>query len=65
MPRVTEVEPAEREEIDLNFPDEELMRISQEGVLALNLEEMRIIRDYLKDDAVLTERKKVGLGSVK
>jgi len=51
------------EEIDLNVPDAELVRISQERVLALSLEEMRILRDYLKNDAILAHRKEVGLGA--
>lgn len=48
-------------EINLNVRDEELMRISKEGILALNLEEMRTIKDYYKDKRILEERKKLGL----
>ena len=51
------------EGIDLDCPDEALIRISQERVLALSLEEMRILRDYLKNGAVLARRKEVGLGA--
>jgi len=36
------------EEIDLNVSDEELMRISKERVLALNLEEMKEIKKYFR-----------------
>jgi len=50
------------EEINLNGSDRRLLKISQERVLALNLEEMSVLRDYLKDKGVLKERKKVGLG---
>jgi phosphoribosylformylglycinamidine synthase subunit PurSL len=50
-------------EIDLNVADEELLRISREGILALTLEEMKIIRDHLADPAVLAQRRKVGLGA--
>jgi phosphoribosylformylglycinamidine synthase len=50
------------EEIDLNVDDEGLMKISQEGVLALNLDEMRAIQSYIRDGKVIKERKKVGLG---
>jgi phosphoribosylformylglycinamidine (FGAM) synthase PurS component len=62
VPRVMGEERIRTEEIDLNCPDESLIRISQERVLALSLEEMRILRDYLKNDAVLARRKEVGLG---
>lgn len=50
-------------EVDLDVSDEELLEISKKGVLSLNLEEMRLIRDYFKDERVLAERRKVGLGS--
>ncbi|MCL5808576.1 MAG: AIR synthase-related protein [Deltaproteobacteria bacterium] len=63
VPRVTGEECIRTEEIDLDCPDEALVRISQERVLALTLEEMRILRDYLKNDAVLARRKEVGRGS--
>jgi phosphoribosylformylglycinamidine synthase II len=63
VPRVTGEERIGTEEIDLDHPDEALIRISQERVLALSLEEMRILRDYLKNDAVLARRKEVGLGA--
>ena len=62
VPRVMGEERIRTEEIDLDCPDEALIRISQERVLALSLEEMRILRDYLKNDAVLARRKEVGLG---
>jgi len=48
-------------EINLDVSDEELMRISKEGILALSLEEMKAIRDYYKNKKVLEERKKIGL----
>jgi len=49
-------------EVNLVVDDDELMRISTEGVLSLNLDEMQRIRDYFKDSKVLEERRKVGLG---
>ncbi|MFU8819029.1 MAG: AIR synthase-related protein [Desulfurivibrio sp.] len=49
-------------EIDLQVSDEELLRISREGVLALTLGEMKLIRDHLADPAVLAERRSRGLG---
>lgn len=50
------------EEIDLCVDNEKLLSISNERVLALNLDEMKIIQRYLKDESVLIERKKAGLG---
>jgi len=49
--------------IDLNVSGEELLRISREGMLALNLEEMETIQAYIADPKVQAERKKVGLGA--
>jgi phosphoribosylformylglycinamidine synthase subunit PurSL len=43
--------------------DEELLNISREGVLALNLQEMKAIRDYYRDKATIAAREKMGLGS--
>jgi len=48
--------------IDLNVDDEELMRVSQQRVLALNLDEMKAIQKYIRDEKVIKERRKVGLG---
>ena len=50
-------------EVDLDVSDEELLEISRKGVLSLNLAEMRIIRDYFKDERVKAEREKVGLST--
>ncbi len=61
VPRVAGENRPHTEMIDLDRPDEELVRISNERVLALTLEEMRILRDYLKDPAVLARRREVGL----
>ena len=48
-------------EIDLEVSDDELMRISKEGVLALTLEEMKIIQSHYRDPQVREERLKLGL----
>ncbi len=48
-------------EIDLDVSDEELMRISKEGVLALSLAEMKLIRAYLAKPETQAARKAVGL----
>ncbi len=50
-------------EIDLSaMSDEDLILLSKEGVLALNLKEMKTIRDYFARPEVIEERRKVGLG---
>ena len=49
-------------EYDLNVGDEELIRISREGTLALSLEELKAIKMYFKREDVVAERKKNGLG---
>jgi phosphoribosylformylglycinamidine synthase len=49
-------------EIDLEVPDDELLRISREGVLALTLEEMRIIQAHYRDPLVMEKRRSLGLG---
>ena len=62
VPRVTGENRALVREIDLDVSDDELLRISREGVLALTLEEMRIIQAHFRDPLVLKERRLVGLG---
>ena len=48
-------------EIDLNISDDELCRISQKGVLALNLEEMKTIQRFFNGQEFVNQRKKHGL----
>lgn len=48
-------------EIDLDVSDDELMRISKEGVLALTLDEMKFIRSYLAKPEIIAQRKELGL----
>ena len=62
VPRVQGTVKSEVNEIDLEVPDSELMRISREGVLALTLEEMKIIQAHFRDPLVLEERRNAGLG---
>ncbi|NOZ36189.1 MAG: phosphoribosylformylglycinamidine synthase, partial [Chlorobi bacterium] len=47
--------------VDLNLSDNELLTLSEDKVLALNLEEMKAVRAYFEDDKVKQERLKVGL----
>ncbi|MBN1570401.1 MAG: phosphoribosylformylglycinamidine synthase [Acidobacteria bacterium] len=46
---------------DLSGPDEELLRISSEGILSLSLDEMHSIRDYFALPAVRQSRTALGL----
>lgn len=50
------------EEIDLDISDDELIRLSQEQVLSLDLAEMKAVQGYYKDSKRLSERKAAGLG---
>jgi phosphoribosylformylglycinamidine synthase len=63
VPKVSGETKAEVRMIDLEVSDEELLRISKEGVLALTLDEMKIIQGHYRDPKILTERKKYGLGA--
>ncbi len=63
VPKVQVESKIEVKEVDLEVSDDELMRISKEGVLALTLEEMKIIQDHYRNPNVQSERAKVGLGS--
>jgi len=63
-PKVSGETKAEVREIDLEISDEELMRISKEGVLALTLDEMQIIQAHYRDPQVVAERRKHGLGTM-
>ncbi len=61
VPKVSGQTKAEVREIDLDVSDDELQRISRDGVLALTLEEMRIIQSYFRDGKVREERRKIGM----
>jgi phosphoribosylformylglycinamidine synthase subunit PurSL len=62
VPRVTSRAEAVIREIDLHVSDDELLRISREGVLALSLEEMQTIRNFYRDAGFLALRRGFGLG---
>jgi phosphoribosylformylglycinamidine synthase II len=62
VPRVTIDEKPVTDEIDLNVSDEALQEISNTKVLALTVDEMKVIQEYFNSEAVLVERSKVGLG---
>lgn len=61
VPRVVSNSEIRVQHIDLNVSDDELMRISREGVLALNLEEMRCIQAFASNPATTRARQAVGL----
>ncbi len=47
--------------VDLEVSDEQLMQISRDGMLALNLEEMQTIQAHVRDPEVIAKRKQFGL----
>ena len=63
VPRVAGESTPRVREIDLEVSDDELMRISREGVLALTIDEMKIIQAHYRDPEVLAARAAYGLGS--
>lgn len=64
LPLVTGAHTNEVRSVDLNVSDDELMRISREGVLALSLEEMKEIQSYIGDKKVIEAREKEVLGNM-
>jgi len=51
----------EPETIDLEVSDDKLVEISDKGLLALNLDEMKAIQDHYRDSLVRASRSKEGL----
>ena len=47
--------------IDLEVDDDTLLKISDEGLLALNLEEMQAVQGHYRNPIIQTEREKLGL----
>ena len=62
VPKVKGDEKVGVEEIDLEIEDQALFRLSQERVLALDLREMEVIRNYLQNPATIDHRRNLGLG---
>ena len=58
MPQAEAIEPAT---VDLEVSDEELVRLSETGLLALNLEEMRTIQQHYRDPGTREARASAGL----
>ncbi|GFO63456.1 phosphoribosylformylglycinamidine synthase subunit PurS [Geomonas paludis] len=63
VPKVQVEAKVEVNTINLEVSDEELMRISRDGVLALTLDEMKIIQAHYRDPQVVEKRKALGLGA--
>ena len=61
VPVVTEVPPIEVNPFDLSGSDDDLMRISRDGILSLSIDEMHAIRDHYAGDAVRRKRAAEGL----
>lgn len=47
--------------IDINLPDDALMQLSKQMLLALNLDEMKAIQAYFRQPDTIEQRKKAGL----
>lgn len=56
VPRLTEISPVEVKTYDLSGPDDELMKISRDGILSLSLLEMHAIRDHFTDPEISRRR---------
>ncbi|MCX5848812.1 MAG: AIR synthase-related protein [Deltaproteobacteria bacterium] len=64
IPQVSGIAKPVVEEINLTAAGtEELLKISRERILALNLQEMKALRAYYRDKKTVAAREKVGLGS--
>lgn len=63
LPKVTGDARPEVREIDLDVADEALMQISRDGMLALNLDEMKTIQAHAIDPTFSQTRTAVGLGA--
>jgi len=49
-------------QINLNVNDEQLIKISQDGILALDLKEMYALKKYINNPDKILERKNAGIG---
>jgi len=62
VPRVIVADSPRTDTVELPDDDARLQEISSSRVLALTVEEMRILRNYFQDEAVQRRRREVGLG---
>jgi phosphoribosylformylglycinamidine synthase len=61
IPKVEDLHTPSVEEIDLNIPDDDLIKLSQIRTLALSLDEMKAIQAYTNNPVVRESRAQVGL----
>jgi phosphoribosylformylglycinamidine synthase subunit PurSL len=61
IPKVSLQHKPQVKELALDVSDNDLMKLSRERCLALNLEEMKTIQSYYKNSKIIEDRKKVGL----
>ncbi len=61
VPRVSSKSKITVNNIDLNVSDEDLLRISKDGILALSLGEMKVIQEFFNDENYISLRRKYGL----
>lgn len=61
LPKVKSIREPQVLKINLDVSDDELLKLSKERLLALNLKEMRAIKRYFNDKNIIEERKRVGL----
>ncbi|MBN2433848.1 MAG: phosphoribosylformylglycinamidine synthase [Spirochaetes bacterium] len=52
------------ENIDIFIDDDKLLKLSRDMVLSMDIEELRAIQDYYRDEKVLNKREKSGLPSI-
>ena len=62
VPQVMTATAAPTRTVNLNIPDEQLLEISRQGMLALSLSEMKEIQAYAASPQVVASRQQVGLG---
>ncbi len=63
IPRVDATAEPRVQKMDLNVTDDALLQISRDGMLALNLEEMKTLQSYSNDPQVQAKRRENGLGA--
>lgn len=61
VPAIRDESPLDVQTYDLSVRDEELIRISREGILSLRLEEMHAIRDHFRSPDHQRQRREAGL----
>ncbi len=64
LPKVKETAEPAVNEIDLDIPDDALVKMSREMLLALTLDEMRVIKDCFLRPEVVSKRKELGLSGL-